>query len=320
MNTFLLSYSEEEYILPFFKYIQDSNFYIIILIGEHKIVYNKDGEYLNIDDVNNIICDGDVVIRWGSRIPIKHNCITYNIGKCIHNASSKKLARELMERNNIHTIETLLSIEDLPIMTYPVIIRPLMHEKGSDFFVCNDIESARHILQEKFNNNLSECYVSSYFDRTNEYRVYCAHGKILYVQEKTGTSKIDISKDNIKLINELPWETINWEALSSKSMFHNMLNESLKATNDVLKLDFSAVDILYNSKNDSFAICEINTMPELLDYGFIRFSQYFKLLRNYSEKYSKRLKHIKIDEEDLLWRKNLNLDYILEEEKTQTST
>lgn len=305
MNTFLLSYAEEDQVLPFFDHIKSDNFFIIVTNGDYKAAYSSEGERRRIRNVNDLLSGKNIVIRWGNRSKIPPTNIVYNVGTSIHNASDKKLARTIMEDNDIQTIETLRIREDLPIMHYPVIIRPLHHERGNNFHVAKNESEARSIISSVFKNNYNNFYVSSFFPRTNEYRVYCAHNRVLYIQEKVGVGQINILKDNIKNVNKVPWTTIPWGRISSQLNFLDIAVECIKTTN-LFKLDFSAIDVLYDSKSQQFRICEVNTMPELLSYGFERFSMYFDMLIKYSTKNGDRLKRKECkSENEILWKNEL---------------
>lgn len=309
MNTILISYSDPELCLPFFNYIKNKNFYILVTNDSIQRLYYNENEYINVNfnDINRILKEPSIIIRWGNRIKLNNIHIVYNTGKSIRQVSNKKNARILMDNNNIKTIEIANNIEDLQLLNYPVIIRPLKHERGNSFFIGQSPSSATNLIRRHF-GSFNECYVSSYFPRTNEYRVYCAHNKILYFQEKVGVGDMNITSDNIRDINRLDWITIPWDTISNNQNHINICKECIDAS-ELFGLDFSAVDVLVNSNTQEFVICEINTMPELLDYGFSRFAHYFNMIIDFSNKNGKRLSrktYTMNENEDFLWRNNFS--------------
>lgn len=293
-SLYLLSYSTIEYVSRFLHY--NPNIKIICTRNNENIRYiDEKDEHIILNRIR--IDDNSILIRWGSRAYTNQgdNVITYNLSKRISSASDKKHSRLLLEKNNIPVPMTMLNIEDINLMDYPVIIRPLHHQKAKKFYFANNSAEFVNILNEKFDGDFDLCYASSFFNKTNEYRVYCASGKVLYVQEKLGAGKLRLK--DIEKVNEIKWGTINWHNLKEEP-FRSLCLTSLKATK-IHKLDFSAVDIMYNRENNEIEICEVNTCPELLDYGFHRFSEYFNMLLEKNDHYA-----YEIDEENYLWENN----------------
>lgn len=308
MNTILISYSEPRLCLPFFEHVTNPNFHILVTNEDMRRLYLNQNEYIDIDNVDKLLKDPSIIIRWGNRTKLSDKHIVYNTGKAIRSVSDKKNARVIMDNNNIRTIEIANNIEDVTLLDYPVIIRPLKHERGNNFHVCQNPNGALRVISRHF-TSFNDCYVSSYFPRTNEYRVYCAHNKILYLQEKAGIENFNIINDDIKDINRLDWNTIPWDTIASSEILTEICKESIDATS-LFGLDFSAVDVLYDRRSNNFVICEINTMPELLDYGFSRFALYFNMLIDFSNSNNKRLSrktHTENENQEILWRNNFSI-------------
>ena len=110
-----------------------------------------------------------------------------------------------------------------------------------------------------------------YIKKKKEFRVHVFKGEILFVQEK-------------KRRNDIPDEQVNWQIRNHSNGFifaHNDveigdegLNNAIIACN-TLGLDFGAVDVIWNERENKYYVLEVNTAPGITG----------ETLRIYSEKF-----------------------------------
>jgi glutathione synthase/RimK-type ligase-like ATP-grasp enzyme len=214
--------------------------------------------------VNSILRDRDSnIINWGNHIYANGSFFKLNKPHGIANASNKAKCRMILQSKHIAVPKTQLCNQRISI-NFPIIIRPPHHSKGHYFYLFQDIEE------------LAQCnidigdhwYASEVFEKTNEYRIHCGHGRIILIKEKP---LIDGEIRANQAINRDAWSYIGWDKYNRE-----MCVASLKAIKAV-ELDYGAVDIMYNSNNETFAIAEINTSPTLSDspYNCKKYAKYF---------------------------------------------
>lgn len=210
-----------------------------------------------------------VLIRWGTCRDIPYKNIIINKGKAISLASSKGKARKVMEEAGVKT----------PILTepisFPVIARPEMHMKGKDFNVLMNNEELN-----KFKLTHTNYYYSTFIDKDHEYRVFCAHGKVLHIVEKPRPIQ-----------NSYCWnmeEENPWQVVPRSEIEYEVPYQSLLAV-EAIGLDFGAVDVITknNADGSEVYVLEINTAPQLsAEYTLEKWSKYFQWVeRNPEEKH-----------------------------------
>lgn len=209
------------------------------------------------DEDNNII-------NWGNYIFAEDRYFKINKPSAIRFCSNKALSRKILQDNHIAVPKTWYTLQEAQI---PFIARPEFHHKGKQFYIV-DTEIKKKYFDYKYG-----MYYSAIFPKTHEYRIHCAHGKVLLINEKP-LIKGDIRAN--QAITREAWKYIKWSEYNS-----DICRESLKACK-VLSLDCGAVDIMYNANNNTCAICEINTAPTLCDseYNSKRHAMYFDWLIN----------------------------------------
>jgi len=244
----------------------------------------------------------DKIIMWGTRIQINLNgAMVFNSPANANNASNKKIAREIFEKENI-AAPKLIHNNELHTASYPLIIRKDRHRAGIGFnIVNNDIEALKIIK----GMNEGEYYMSEIYPKTEEYRVHCGSGKALLVKRKPEPNDKSIVAWNFHQ-NELPWTTIE-----RKNYDHEMVSLALRAV-DAVGLDFGAVDVMshpikgYNGPKH--VVVEINTAPSYTPYLIEKYGAYFDLLFSTKDKFDK-WDHSKFTKgTSLAWKnKQLNL-------------
>lgn len=232
-------------------------FYFKDYIDKNVLRHNK----IAVDRFN---LNGKVVVRWGNRIelPKDANSIIYNDNKSSKKASNKKLAREIFMENNILCPKLLTPETDN--LTYPIIARPLEHSKGENFVV---IENYDQFVQH-YKTNHTGWYYSEFIDKDREFRVHCAHGKILAIMEKPKGEGLAWNR----VLNEDPFVRVKQDEYKCK-----LFSIALKAMK-AIELDFGGVDIML--KDNIPYVIEINTSPciENSEYVNERYAKYFNWL------------------------------------------
>jgi carbamoylphosphate synthase large subunit len=241
-----------------------------------KKAYIRVYEKHNIDNykkapVESLTLEKQKVIRWGNRIEAEtsKDTIVYNKAEAIANATDKKLSREIFIKNKVRC--PLLVTPSTKEVNYPVIARPSRHAKGRNFVVLNTLtEFTNH-----YNTHSRDgWYYSNFVNKEREFRVHCAHGKVLAVMEKArGGDKIAWNR----AVTGEPFTRVE-----QANYIRSVCFQALKAVKS-LGLDFAGVDVLLLGKEGY--VLEVNTSPTLNSSDFVseRYALYFDWL-NRSDK------------------------------------
>jgi len=218
------------------------------------------------------ILEGDNrIINWGNHIFKDDGYFDLNKPSAISRTSHKTNARKILQNAGIKVPRTYFWDESNQLVEgidveFPLIARPPKHEKGKNFFALYNIEDLEK-LYCKNSGNIQDWYFSEIFEKTDEYRVHVAHGKVLLVNEK---SFVHGNLMQTVAVNDGDWYVLGWQKFNK-----DLCRESIKAA-EVLGLDYAAVDIMYNSKNKTFAICELNTDQDVgTPYVSGKYASYF---------------------------------------------
>lgn len=203
-----------------------------------------------------------IVVRWGNRMefPTNEHTIVYNKAENLKLATNKKEARLKMLADGV-SAPVLYTNQDAEL-TFPIIARPLEHSKGKNFVVLNNAADFQRHYKDGW-------YYSQFIDKTNEYRVHCAHGKVLAVMEKP------------RVEGQYAWNrAINHEAFErvlQNDYKLEVCQEALKAIKS-MGLDFGGVDVVY--KDNKAYVLEVNTSPTLnsSEYVSAQYAKYFTWL------------------------------------------
>lgn len=125
-----------------------------------------------------------IIIRWGNTIQVNlTDSIVYNKAEAIQKATDKKLSRQILTEAGV-SVPTAVVPDDNNI-NYPVIARPSRHAKGKNFIILR----TREEFYNHWIRNNQGWYYSEFVDKVSEFRVHCAHGRILNYLEKPNQSK-----------------------------------------------------------------------------------------------------------------------------------
>lgn len=210
----------------------------------------------------------NIVLRWGNyiRLPEQAGRIVYNNATAIKRATNKKTCRQFLLSRNIRCPRLV----DRTNTVFPVIARPSRHAKGRNFVVLrNRAEFVRH-----YDANESQgWYYSEFIDKSHEYRVHCAHGKVIEVMEKPRGEGIAWNRARVGE----PFIRVPREQYDSIPHLRAVCLEALKAVKEV-GLDFSGVDVIVF--NNQAYVVECNTSQTLNSSPHVteRYARYFSWL------------------------------------------
>jgi RimK-like ATP-grasp domain len=243
-----------------------------------RIYESGDAEDYKKAPITNLTLANKKVIRWGNRIETEttKDTIVYNKAEAIEKATNKKLSREIFIKEKVRCPQ-LVTPETVNINQWPVIARPSRHAKGKNFVVLNNIENFVNHYNENHQNGW---YYSEFINKTREFRVHCAHGKILAVMEK--------AKGNDKIAWNRAQTGEAFTRVAQSDYIFTVCFQALKAVKS-LGLDFAGVDVMLiangkEGKNQAYVL-EVNTSPTLnsSDYVSEQYAKYFDWL-NRSDK------------------------------------
>lgn len=191
--------------------------------------------------------DPDMVcIRWGTTAQVPQKKV-FNTAEAIHEVNDKKTFRLKLAANK-------LAPDSWSDVNYwiaahkplPVIIRPAEHAQGKHCYKCDTEAQVRDIVR-KFPNY----YISAFIDKVEEYRVFVAQGRAVWVAKKTPGNPKDVAWnvarggrfDNVRFAD--------WPLKAVKT--------SIAAFN-LSSLDFGGVDIMVDAGGGCYVL-EINSAP-----------------------------------------------------------
>lgn len=258
--------------------------------------------------INDLKLAGSKIIRWGNRIEAETDkgTIIYNKSEAIAKGTNKKLSRELFIKGKVRTPQ-LVTPQTVKESQLPIIARPSTHAKGKNFVTLKTIgDFAIHYAANEKNG----WYYSEFINKEREFRVHCAHGKILDVMEKAkGGDKIAWNR----AVTGEPFTRV-----ATKDYPFSVCFQALKACK-VLGLDFAGVDVLLYQKEGY--VLEVNTSPTLnsSDHVSLQYAKYFDWL-NMSDKRREHWDFTKFkDPESFSW-KNFQLAGLDKPPAKQTTT
>ena len=230
--------------------------------------------------------DSFTYINWGFRgnvttvNPEEVNWL--NLPKNVALASSKIRCLTLLDNEEIPTLEFTTDrseAEEYVEAREKVYCRTLINSHSGKGI----------IIAEELEDIVDAPLYTVEFDNDIEFRVHVFNGVIIDIQQKRKMSserraslKIDKVIKGIRNLKngysfvreDLTLRNVNEEYIE------DLYNIPLRAV-EVLGLDFAAVDLLYNSENDSAVICEVNTAPGM-KVGTTTHYRYIKAIQEYA--------------------------------------
>jgi carbamoylphosphate synthase large subunit len=128
-----------------------------------------------------------------------------------------------------------------------VIARSEFHQAGSGWWLCHNQTELDQAVRGGAH------YAAKVFDHTHEFRVHCAGGRVLGVQDK-----------NIipHSVTRNFTDRAKWCLIKREDAHLGTVVDSLRVTR-LLGLDFAAVDVMFNEDTGEHMVLETNTAPAL---------------------------------------------------------
>ena len=191
----------------------------------------------------------DVIINWGSSI-IPHWFGQYlNNVAYVFNSINKLYCLETLCGNDISTVEFTHTVYESSKWIqegYTVVARnALTGHSGQGIVLCHANGNPLPIAP----------LYTKYKKKKAEYRVHVFNGVVIDVQQKKRRAGLEQTDEQSKIRSH----NNGWVFCREGLQENQRLNDLACSAIDALGLDFGAVDIIYNEKEDSYYVLEINT-------------------------------------------------------------
>lgn len=236
------------------------------------------------------------------RIKLKDSKFVGNPGKFVVNWGASKLPDEVLKcrvlnkpdavalaTNKLKTFNTLSGTGLLPEFTESRDEALKWINEGVTV-VCRTLleaNSGRGIVMATTEDELVDCklYVK-YVKKTQEYRVHVL-GRHYDIQRKARRKDVADEDVNWQIRNHDNGFIFARNDLQIPAMFRRRLTETARKAVKELELDFGAVDIIYNAKQDRLYVLEVNTAPGLSGTTLESYQYYLSTFGD---------RHLKVDE------------------------
>lgn len=190
---------------------------------------------------------GDLLcIRWGCTANVAQKNVL-NKAEAIHEVNDKKAFRLKTAKANLAPASWGTYIDWVADGgKLPVIIRPARHAQGRNVILCTTVDEVTQACRR-----FANYYISMYVAKTEEYRVFVAQGRAVWVAKKTPANPKDIAWN---VARGGHFDNVHWKDWPCKAV-----KKSIEAFN-LTELDFGGVDIMVDKKGDCFVL-EINAAP-----------------------------------------------------------
>ena len=193
---------------------------------------------------------GDVVINWGSQ-----NCpfLCINSNEAVALSSNKLLSFRKWEGNNTITV---------PLFTDDRAVAEQWLEDGKKV-VCRTLLRANSgrgiVLADNLDELVDAPLYTQYVPKRDEYRVHVFGGEVLDIQRKMRSREVADEDVNWQVRNHGNGFVFGREGVSLPDA------ATTTAINAVMELglDFGAVDLIYNERQNVYYVLEVNTAPGL---------------------------------------------------------
>lgn len=200
--------------------------------------------------------NGKVVINWGcSKLPDQVlACEVLNKPQAVNNASNKLKSFELFKDAGV-------SIP--PFFTDKGLADDFLGQNPNSSIVCreqlNGHSGAGIVIAGNPDGLVNAPLYVVYIPKKEEYRYHVFNGEVVDIQRKA--RKMDVPKEDVN------WKVRNLDGgfiFAREGVVASPVasEEAIKAVAS-LGLDFGAVDIIWNQKEDRYYVLEVNTAPGL---------------------------------------------------------
>jgi glutathione synthase/RimK-type ligase-like ATP-grasp enzyme len=204
---------------------------------------------------------GTVLVNWGNTNPVTFNHDAndlLNPPENVRNASNKLTAFDLFRRGEVPTVEWTTSREQA--LTWV--------DDGATVFARTSLaghsgEGIVVMSPDNDENDVNAPLYTKYKKKANEYRVHIFGGTEIAIQEKKRANDAEIEGDAALIRSHQHGWNFCRDNLSIRTremglQLHRLIEVAEQAIS-ALGLDFGAVDIIYNSRDDQFYVLEVNT-------------------------------------------------------------
>lgn len=208
-----------------------------------------------------------VVINWGASVlpEAVEASDVYNVNSWI--ASSK-----------LTTFEHIKDKEYCPSFCTSKEDAIKMFDKKGAVVVCRTILNGHSgngiIIADKPEALVDAPLYVLYIPKKEEYRVHVAFGKAIHLQRKARSKDVPDEKVNWKVRNHANGFIFQQEGVECSPQVINAAIDAVEAC----KLDFGAVDVVWNDKNQKAYVLEINTAPGIEGTTVEKYKEAFKVL------------------------------------------
>lgn len=234
-----------------------------------------DGRVLRLQDSTFHPRRDDVVINWGNTegtrvfprqdLGFRRNHVLLNEPSLIQQASNKLSFFQLMAENNSDIIPPFYTNQgDIPDDAFPIVCRTVLAGHSGDGIV---IAASRGELVP------ARLYVK-YVKKQDEYRIHVGRNEddtsIISIQRKA--RRADYENPNFQIRNHANGFNFVRNEVHSPASVVEAARRALLATG----LDFGAVDVIYNARQERPYVLEINTAPGLEGQTITDYSTFFR--------------------------------------------
>ena len=193
------------------------------------------------------IPEDDVYIRWGCTANLPRRAKVINKAGAIHQVNDKAGFRATLNEHGLCP-KTWFSPANVPAeaLMSGVIVRPNRHAQGRNIHLVHDRDEL-DALQRRY----GEIYISEYIRKVEEYRVFVAQGRAVWVAKKTPADP-DALAWNVAKGGR--FDNVRWGDWPLKAV-----KKSIEAFN-LTELDFGGVDVMVDGQGEVYII-EINSAP-----------------------------------------------------------
>ncbi len=189
--------------------------------------------------------NGDVIINWGNKDPINHNCLILNHPDKIKITSNKISFFNLMKEKGLENLCVPFTTDKQVAKKWKeqgatVVSRKYVASYGGKGIVLDLVEAPLY---------------TKYMESRKEFRVHVFNGEVVLVQRKH-----DKAGNNSKIRNLENGFIFRSKQIHVPPSILDTCKKVLEATG----LNFGAIDILYTSKDKQWVL-EVNSAPGLKD-------------------------------------------------------
>lgn len=203
------------------------------------------------------IPEDDIYFRWGCTANLPNrDAKVVNLSRAIHTVSSKSAFRKKLADNGLAPATTVMHDHDIEQYEWDkdnegkvFVARPHSHHQGRNIFKGSYEDCVNQL--RKWNKGGG--YITEFFDKTAEYRVFVVQGRAVCVAKKTPADEKALAWN---VAQGGRFDNVRWDAWPLKAV-----KNSIKAFN-LSGLDFGGVDVMVD-KDGNTCILEINSAPSL---------------------------------------------------------